>query len=406
MGISALRSPLLEARPGTLAVSLREAAAWLVAMLVFTLPWEDQWVIGEFGTFTRAFGIGAFGAGVAAVFAGGRMRTLRPAHVAMLLFLVWSALSLYWTIDDEATAYTARTYLQLIGLVWLIHEFGSSAAEQRRLMKAFVLGTYVSAIGTFASYATGGSGYWQRYVAPGFDPNDLCVILAMSVPMGFVLSLSEPHAWQRWLWRLHPAVVILAALLTASRAGFIAMCAAMLTVPALYRYTARGTRSAMLASGAAVVLAVAIWVPPEAVERISSLPAEIRSMELGDRATIWWAGWEALRERPFTGLGAGSFGSAVRPLLGEWAVAHNVFLTVLAETGLIGLLLFASVLALSAGSLAHAGRMQRRMWSVVALSWLTAALTLAWAHRKPTWFLLAMLLTAASAGQERRDDAR
>ena len=106
-----------------------------------------------------------------------------------------------------------------------------------------------------------------------------------------------------------------------------------------------------------------------------------------------------LFERPLIGVGAGAYPEAVRPRLGTPAmaghqyVAHNTYLSVLVESGLIGFGLF----ALRSWSLAAFVWMmpstERALWSVMLLVCGVGVTTLTWEHRKPVWFMAALIMT-------------
>jgi O-antigen ligase len=377
--------------------ALRDLAAMALLLLAFTIPWEDELLVEGFGTFSRGVGIAAFLAGLLAIIATGRVRTPKPVHLVLLALVLWNCLSLFWTIDFDGSWPIAKSYAQLLAMVWLMLEFASGRRRQIQLMQAYVIGTYVSAISTVVSYLSDTQAYWQRHVASGFDPNDLCVILALSIPMSFYLMTVEPAGFRTWLWRLHPGPVLFAAFLTASRGGFLAICAALLIVPLLFAKLPRNTKLLSPALAALLLLAVAIWTPVAVFQRLSSIPGEITGMTFGERGDIWKAGWEVFRQHPVIGVGVAAFAPAVAPVLGEADVAHNTLLELSVETGLLGLLLFGAAVGLLFDLLLRLPPVERRLWSVLLLTWLCGALSLSWAHRKPTWFLFGLLAVQASS---------
>src|SRR5690606_26909451 len=84
---------------------------------------------------------------------------------------------------------------------------------------------------------------------------------------------------------------------------------------------------------------------PTGIERFAEIPEQLQSGDLTGRGRIWLAGVALFRDNPIVGVGSGGFAEAVRPYLGEARTAHNAFLNVAAQTGVIGLALFVATLA-------------------------------------------------------------
>lgn len=374
---------------------LRSVASALLWLFVLTIPWEDQWLVPGLGTLSRAAGLVAFGMAALAVLAEGRVRKLTPAHLGLAIFVGWVTLSCWWSIDPELSWISSKTYLQLLAMVWLIWEFAPSELEQIRLMQAYVLGSYVSAIGTILNYLAGSAAYWQRYVATGFDANDLCVMLALSLPMSLYLSIGEPRGWRSWVWKLHWLPAIFAILLTASRGGFLATLVALLALPAFYHKLPRSTTVFRWTVTFVLVVMIVVWVPSTSFERLATTLEEISHGSLNERKTVWLAGLELFAVHPILGVGAGAFAPAVAPILGEPISAHNTFLTVLVEQGFIGFVLMAIPASLLLMELLSLPSIERRLWTILLGSWFVGAMALSWAHRKPGWLLLGLLAAQA-----------
>lgn len=372
-------------------MGLRALAHFLLLLLVFTIPWEDQFVLNGVGTLCRVVGALTFAVGMFAILMDGQIRVPRPSHAALAAFVIWGAITAFWTVDVDMTVASLKTYSQLLALTWLIYEFAPTWETQRNVLRAFVLGTCVSAAGTVYSYYSASETYWERSVAAGFDPNDLCVILAISVPMSFHLMTVDTSGIRGWLWRMHPLLVIPAGLLTASRGGFLAICGALLIIPLVFRRLPRLTKAVLGISVLLAIFALAGSIPAARWERIATIPQELSSGTLGDRRLIWAAGLQLFRESPGVGVGLGAFSAAVNRYLGNGVVAHNAYLTVLVETGLLGAVLLGSALVLLAGQVRRLEYPERRLWWITMLTWSVGAMSLSWAHRKPTWLLFALL---------------
>lgn len=346
----------------------------LLALLVFTIPWEKSIVVPGVGTLTKLIGAGAFVASLP------RWRSFHPTLLFAMLsaFVLWCGLTWFWSLDPGATLARVLTLLQLIVLFVLV----SLEHRTRTLMMAYSAGAAVACLLAVGRYFLGMQTNWRRYAAPGFDPNDFGITIAIAIPLALY---ALPGAAGR------AAVVLygLGIVLSASRSALIAASLALILTAVFWR----GQRVAALALLLLLAAGSTVLAPPAARERISTTTTELVRGTLHGRTVIWKAGLRAWRSRPLTGSGAGTFPLAVRPLIGvpgragHEYVAHNVALSVLVETGLAGFAIFvaaAGVLALFVWALPD---LQRVVLTIAFLVWLVGAATLTWEHRKPTWLL-------------------
>lgn len=110
----------------------------------------------------------------------------------------------------------------------------------------------------------------------------------------------------------------------------------------------------------------------------------------------------AFFDRPLIGYGTASFKHAITPELGYMAqVAHNSYLSVLVEEGLIGLLLFLSMIGMVFLDAFRLPRIERRFALVLLATLFVAMLPLTWEDEKPVWLLMAALVGLSHAEARR-----
>jgi len=410
--ITSARAPLWQGRSIKSQIAdlsaLGHVAFAFLWLFVFSFPAEKSFDIPGLGTLSRLFGLMALGAGVLAAVADRRLRPLNRTHAALALFVFWATLTVRWSVAPDDTAIKIQTYLQLLGMAWLVWEFCPTEARVAAIMRAYVFGTFYADYDTFSRWLGAHQTYYQRYATAGFDPNDLALTLALSIPLSFFLAV-RARRWRAWIYWLQIAMAFLTILLSASRTGFVAACLAAAIVPLGAKYMGRTERRLIAVGVAAVVVATMAVVPATSWKRISTIGAEVQSGSFNSRSLIWSAGFAEFRQHPLGGVGAGAYPRAVEPVMGwpTWwrVVAHNTFFSVVVETGIVGFALFATVLGMLVAAVKRMAGVERLLWSVMLLVWAVGVNTLSWELRKPTWLLFALLLATARLTAAKRQTA-
>lgn len=386
--------------------ALGKLAFFSLWLLVFAVPWEDAITIPGFGTSARLIGVITLVFGFMAILERGKIRKPAPGHFMMLLFVASAAVSYLWSLYPEGTLNQSVTYLQLFMLVWLIWELAPQALQQKRLMQAYVLGTYISAADTIYNYLANEQSAYQRYAGAGLDANDLGLMMALSIPVSYCLLIQE-KGWKAWLYRLQLILAGTTVLLTASRGATLACLVAVAIVPLTHaRLTAR-KKVALLLTLAILIVGVLVFVPATSWQRLSTVPSEFEHGTLTGRTIIWTAGWQIFREHPYIGIGSNAFRLIVSRVLRDpirlddptspAPPAHNTFLSVLVEGGVVGFAIFAALLIVLALSLTALPPLERKLWGVCLAVWVVGVSSLTWEMRKPTWFFFGLLVAQCGA---------
>jgi O-antigen ligase len=397
---------------------LQKAAYVFLWLFAFAMPWENALRIPGFGTVSRAVGLAAFGVGLMAVLDSGRLRTPTVQHILMVLFVTWVGLTYFWSFEPSRTRIAAITFLQLLAMVWLIWEFAQTWKQQILLLRAFVLGTLVSSIAIVLSFlsgpATGAGGtYYGRYTGLGFNPGDLALILALSLPISLYLAArDEGWRFRVWFYGVHLVLAISAILLAASRGALIASAGALLMLPVAFSQLTRGQKTVGVTLVALLGVGAAFTVPQSSWSRLGTIGAEVSSGTLNERTMIWQAGWVVFGQSPFRGVGAAAFAPSVEHAMGMpfhgagsddggpvnvELVAHNTFISVLVEQGVIGFALFLAILLTLVFSAWQFPVVDRVFWLSLLLTWAIGVSSLTWEDRKPSWFIFGILAAAAAA---------
>jgi O-antigen ligase len=222
--------------------------------------------------------------------------------------------------------------------------------------------------------------------------------LALALPMAWYIGMTHPRPWVRWLGRAYLPVALLSIALTGSRGGMIVCMVALLIVPLAMTSLSPGklvSAIAMLAISGALAVA---YVPDTVVQRLATTGESVQDLSLGGRFKLWQAGIHAFIEKPVMGYGTSAYKVAINPEMGDLTqVAHNSYISVLVEEGLVGLFLFLAMLASVFFVINRLPRLEHRFALVLFITLCVAISPLTWEDQKPLWFILAALVGLAHA---------
>ena len=415
--ISSVYRPDLVDRSRTAPGDLIQRAGYAsLCAFVFVMPFEDY--LQAFGGISLGLILGVLTVSLVAlrIAVTWQYRRLSPLHYWMIAFTAWATFSLFWTIDWNLTATRAGTYLQLLAVVFVIWELAATEARVFGLLRCYVGGALMAAVFLLINYMLGrtarqiyeaaGEMSWNdyRYTIAGLNENDLGLTLALSMPIALYLVAQRKGWWTTSLGWLTLVGCVPALLLTGSRGGLLAATPALIMLLlAFSRLPYRQKLLAVIACGC-VFAATMYFVPDRTWARFSTVTAEFSGGTFTHRLVIWAAGMEVFRDHALLGVGAGAHSAAILQAVDVPYVAHNSFLSVLVELGVIGELIFGALLASMVYCTFRLRSLDRWMWISFLLVWGIGVSALTWEYRKPTWFMFGAL--AAHAYARRSDPAR
>jgi O-antigen ligase len=362
---------------------------------IFTIPWEGVIRVSGVSIVSRVAGVIALGITLLAVVINGRLRRWHGFHFAAMLFIMCCAVSIFLFSFSPKIPNKFFTYIQLFAVLWMMWELAPTRRSVHGLLLAYVMGAYVASLSTIAMARTQ-AGLLRRFAVGGIDPNDLAMTLALALPMAWYLGLVLRRPILRWLCRAYVPIGLLVVGLTASRGGMIVAALALTVIPlTMLRLTPGRLIGAIAMVGLAAVLAVK-YVPETAIARLATTTTEIEDARFGGRFKLWQAGLEAYRDKPLMGYGTSAFVLAIYPKLGmQSQVAHNSYISVLVEQGLVGFTLYAGMLLAAVLATQRMALLDRRFARVLLAATFLAMAPLTWEDRKPVWFILAAVVGLA-----------
>jgi O-antigen ligase len=377
---------------------MRKITFWLSLLMIFIIPWEDTLSISAIGSLSRLIGLVVAGFWLLTILTEGRARKPHPFHVLVLLFFLWNALSYFWSQDIPGTVERIITYAQIFLMLLIVWELYKKPTDLIAGLQAYVLGSYVCIASSIINYLEGrvAVSFEVRYSATGINAVDLSLLLLLGIPLAWHLFLQldkKKYRILRFIDIVYLPLAVFAILLTGSRTSLFAIVPAIIFI--FWPNRLDIGRYILISIFLAVSLLIVRSVLPAAIiERLSTASSSIASADIGGRVKIWGDALAIFLGHPLIGSGGGTLYTVIG------SAAHETFLSILAETGLIGLLLFICILAIVLNQAARLLKGYSGLWFSVFFIWAIGVLSLSWEVKKVTWLILIFVIIEGVAMQE------
>ncbi|HKZ80698.1 MAG TPA: O-antigen ligase family protein [Pyrinomonadaceae bacterium] len=386
---------------------MRTIAFALSLVFIFSIPWEGVSQLPGLGSAAKALGFVVAAVWLATIIMTGRFRKPSPFHMAVLLFVLWNAVSVFWSANPHGTADQVMTWAQLLIFVFMVWDLCTTRTALLAGLQAYVLGACVALGSALANFASGKAFYtnYSRFSSGDTNPDGFGFILVLGMPVAWYLAgLQSATRMGRLLKLVNYAYIPAAFLgiaLSGTRTSLVAAIPALAFGLASLTRLRLAARVAIFLSLTAALLNLLPYVQTLAsFQRFSTTAAALSEGDLNQRTYIWREGLDSFVEHPLIGVGSSMYRSVNS--LGK--VAHNSFLSVLVEVGLIGFALFGMILAMAVSQARGQPKWDKRFWLTLLAVWAIGASTLTWEHRKSTWLFLS-LIVASAALTIHRDEA-
>jgi O-antigen ligase len=364
----------------------------LSLILIFTIPWEDAITIAGINSITRYIGILISIVWIISIILSNKVRRPSLLHVLFFFFILWNGISLLWTLDYGASLQEVVTYVQLFVLTLIIWDLYTSTKELNKGIQTFILGCYILIITTVINYTLGReikiySG--GRYAGVG-NAGDMALVLSIGLPMAWHLAITEKNKNKNLelLNYMYIPCALFAILLTGTRMALIAVIPAIIFIVGTFHRV----KPAVRFTSFFVIIGAMFWleplIPRTTLERLATTFSSLEAGDLGGRVEIWRQSIAYWFQNPIIGIGSGALDS---PFVLN-TVAHNTFLSVLTEVGIIGLFIFFCILLVTLLSALRQRKDFAKLWITVLAVWAIGVFTLTWEYKKVTWLLLTLIM--------------
>ncbi len=324
----------------------------LLALLAL-IPGEELTAFIAGRTFVWVLGVATFGAWLLQVLVFGKRVKLAALPTALVfLWFLWGLASTLWASEQGLALGRSIDLAQ--GLAFLILLQNLIKNDQRLKI---VLFTYFTATVLFSLIAigVGMSEDLKRIVlTEAQNPNALARALGIGLLLApYVFSQLRRVRWKT-LVVLGSASLMLAIFMTGSRGAWLSLTAAAGLAWLISRWNFIKIKS-LIAVAALLVMGILVLnnyglISRAVLQRALTLATSEQTLESA-RVSIWRVGWEMVKANPVIGVGLQNFPSQFEEYIEAAGVAgergiypgrdpHSIFLSLLAELGIPGLMVF------------------------------------------------------------------
>lgn len=277
-----------------------------------------------------------------------------PLAWAILAFTVAMVLTLPGSFWPSQTRWRVTDFLKVVAFFVLISNLVDSDKRFRIFTMTYVIMIIYISLDSLKGYYSGELVFAQGIervaggTSAGGDPNTLANTMDLCLPFLIFILLYASTIWRQLT--LLPAMGAMGwtTLISGSRSGFLGLAVMGFGI------WLTSSRKLFYAS-ISLAFAVLIWfaLPEQYQTRYASIltSAEEPDASTKGRYEAWEAGWAMFVDHPILGVGSGAFGTAHADAYSpkfrrSYLKAHNLYVQLSAEMGLIGILTFGTLVYL------------------------------------------------------------
>ena len=279
-------------------------------------------------------------------------------------FLAWALLSASWAEVPGQAVDTTTRYFQNMILFLIVYTAIRKRTHVMWVTWAWLAGATFATVPAMLNPPTYEDDLTVRISGTIGDPNELAALLVAGVVFAGVLTaVTRDKPPLRLAAGGAVVLFLLGIFYTVSRGGLLALGVALIAACLL---AGRWRGRALVVAGlgiSIVVIYFASFAGLDARDRVTTVQGGT------GRSDLWKIGWRMFEDEPIRGIGSGNFPISsihylVQPgvierddfIISTPKVAHNTYLQILAELGLVGLALFFTIIGFSVRCALRAAR--------------------------------------------------
>lgn len=266
---------------------------------------------------------------------------LRRRDLALAALAAAFGISAFGTVYPRGTLAELMRLADYLLLYWLVRTLFRTRETFLAGVAAFAAGAALAAIVGLQEYLPTAMVHdisWRAF-GPFYNPNLLAAALLVAIPVWIALVKISRMPSLRLLCGLALVLCWACFFVTGSKGGLVALTGALLVGAVTAPDPVKGGALKRAIAGLALValgVAAALLLPPIRLRLAAAFGPQSNSMMF--RYYTWLGTWHMVLARPILGFGPGTFAAAYPrfAVVGHTMLAHETYLQIAAETGLLG----------------------------------------------------------------------
>ena len=254
------------------------------------------------------------------------------------LFIILMATSVSFARNTHFAFFTALTVLGYMPFMLSCILYLSSLERVQAFFRVWIYLLLFLAVKGIVFHGKGGSSFLS-------DENDFSLLMNMMIPFAYFFCLHVQKGWERTLYLAAAGLGAVSVVASSSRGGFVGL----VVVGGIMWWFSPRKLVAIAVLGIVAVL-VAAFADPKYWEEMGTI-TDTSEATASSRIDSWTAAWEMFKDNPW-GVGAANFPFNFAEYQGGLAfkremwgrAAHSLWFTLLSELGVIGTLLFLTII--------------------------------------------------------------
>lgn len=372
---------------------MRRITFYLSLLMIFAVPWQETVYLPGLGTAGRMVGLLAAASWVFTVIVTYKIRRLTALHLVFFLFFFWNAASIFWSLNIEATYARMFVYIRMAGMVLLIWDVYDSPQDIRAGLQTYLLGAYVQIGSIFYNFLLGQESVYGRFSAAGNNANNSGLMISLAMPIAWYLAAtylpSRRTQFLRIVNYLFIPLGLIAIFLTASRFAAIVSGLACIYGLGTLGQVKLFPRIVFLILISYVAFVLSSIVPQSSYQRLAEADDSIRAGDLTGRVAIWGNALDLWSQHPMLGIGTGVF----KTISESGRSTHNSYIAAGVETGVMGFVLFVSIILNVIITAVRFPRRDASFWMAFLIVWGLSSMVLYMTHVSITWLFISLIMT-------------